>query len=122
MILGAGLFYIIAGAPSDSDWTDAAKELYAIETGLITFYANYERYPAEGEGLEALVTRPNSIEESDWYGPFLDEDISLIDPWGLPYVYYPGGELGAPYTLYSFGADRRPGGEGAAQDIKIYFD
>jgi len=122
MILGAGLFYIVTMLPQDSQWTDAAEDLYSVEAGLLTFQANYGRYPTQTEGLKALISRPDTIEDYDWYGPFLPDDVSIVDPWGMPYIYYPESTPGVPYTLQSFGSDRSPGGQGDAQDIQIYFD
>jgi hypothetical protein len=49
---------------------------------------------------------------------FLPLDEVPRDPWGNEYVYTPpAGEQ--PYEILSLGADGRPGGKGAAADIKL---
>lgn len=80
-------------------------DLYRLEIG---------HYPTEEEGLAALVDRPPQVEA--WNGPYLKNRQSLIDPWGIPYVYRSPGEHGE-YDLYTLGADGKEGGDGEDQDI-----
>jgi general secretion pathway protein G len=39
------------------------------------------------------------------------------DPWGRPYQYQVPGRDGAPFTVYSLGADGAPGGTDDNADI-----
>ena len=39
------------------------------------------------------------------------------DPWGQPYQYSPQASGDNPFSLYSLGADGKPGGEGQDADI-----
>ena len=39
------------------------------------------------------------------------------DPWGNPYQYAPSASGTYPITLYSWGADGKPGGEGQDADL-----
>jgi len=71
-------------------------------------------YPAEAEGLDALVTAPPGAER--WNGPYLRNPEALTDPWGRPYAYRLPGDHGA-YDLYSLGSDGQEGGDGEAADI-----
>lgn len=71
-------------------------------------------YPAESNGLEALVAEPVGVDR--WNGPYLQNPEAIIDPWGRPYVYRFPGENGA-YDLYSLGSDGAEGGEGEAADV-----
>src|SRR5262245_14202176 len=80
-------------------------DLYRLDVG---------HYPAEQDGLEALVQRPNG--EERWKGPYVTNADSLIDPWQNRYVYKFPGTRG-PYDLMSLGADGREGGEDENRDI-----
>ena len=40
-----------------------------------------------------------------------------LDPWGQPYQYSPQASGDNPFTLYSFGADAKAGGEGQDADV-----
>ncbi len=82
-----------------------ALDLYRLDVG---------RYPAESEGLKALVER--SLEAERWNGPYIKKADGLIDPWGNPYIYDFPGEHG-DYDLYSLGADGAEGGEDEDQDV-----
>ena len=84
-----------------------AVQLYYIDTG---------RYPAETEGLSALVSAPKGV--SGWRGPYVDGDADLIDPWGHPFVYaFPG--AAGPFGLSTRGRDGQPGGTGEDSDISL---
>lgn len=96
--------YLVAGKQNV-----AKMEIANICQALETFYATYDRFPSNEEGLDALV------EPSD---KFVDGLLSKIpvDPWGNPYEYnHPG--LDTPYEVICFGADRQEGGDGAERDI-----
>ena len=75
------------------------------------------RWPTEQEGLALLTTKPaNADAARGWAGPYLDEAVPL-DPWGQPYQYSPQASGDNPFTLYSFGADAKAGGEGQDADV-----
>lgn len=85
-------------ARADLATIEQALELYRLDTG---------RYPATGEGLQALGVGGTA-------GPLLK---SLpADPWGKPYQYQAPGQQRA-YDLWSWGSDGQKGGEGNAADI-----
>lgn len=87
----------------------AATQMNAFETALDTYRLDVGRYP---EKLEELRKSDNPR----WNGPYLPKDIPL-DPWGNPYVYALDGEGDVPYTVRSYGADGKPGGEGSDEDV-----
>jgi general secretion pathway protein G len=100
----------LGGAKTDTARIQIQKlggvlDLYRLEVG---------HYPAESEGLVALVERP--AQADNWNGPYLQNRASLIDPWGRPYVYRLPGEHGE-YDLYTLGADDSEGGDGEDRDI-----
>lgn len=86
---------------------EQAVETYRLETLV---------FPQTGDGLQALIAAPRSLEHPERYrsGGYIRRLPS--DPWGNAYQYvYPGRHTG--YDIYSFGSDGREGGEGNAADI-----
>jgi len=87
----------------------ARVEISKICEALGTFYAAYDRYPTNDEGL-AILARPSE--------KFVDGLLSKLpkDPWGRPYQYNNPGRTGA-YDVISYGEDGREGGDGANIDL-----
>jgi general secretion pathway protein G len=83
----------------------AALELYKLDVG---------HYPTQAEGLNALVTAPQS--EAGWNGPYLKKESAIKDPWGEPYIYKNPGQHGEVDVL-TLGSDKAEGGTGEAQDV-----
>jgi general secretion pathway protein G len=102
----------IAGHPV----VDARFDMNAIGTGLEMYRFDTGHYPATAQGLFALVTRPAS-HPFNWRGPYLLPRVPH-DPWGRPYGYSRADDrTGEAFVLWSYGADRRPGGTGAGADV-----
>jgi general secretion pathway protein G len=88
-----------------------------IKGALETMRLDIGRFPTEQEGLAMLTERPaDSRVASRWSGPYLDEGVPA-DPWGNPYVYSPKASASQPLTLYSTGADGKPGGTEFDADV-----
>jgi len=90
---------------------NAAKvEIAKITEALEAYYAVHGRYPANEEGLAALVEKSDS---------FPDGLLSKVpkDPWKNDYVYNCPGHSSA-FEVISYGADGREGGEGENKDIR----
>lgn len=97
-----------AKARADIQRLDSALQLYNLDIG---------RYPADDEGLRALVQAPSGVEPAS-YRPGGYVSKLEMDPWGNPYQYQvPGRRSGKPYDLYSLGADGEEGGEDENADI-----
>lgn len=96
--------YLIAGKQAV-----AKLEISNICQAIDTFYANYDRYPTNDEGLD-ILTRPSE--------KFPDGLLSKLprDPWKHPYEYIQPGRNSA-YEVISYGADGREGGSGVDRDI-----
>lgn len=84
-------------------------EIAKISQALDTFYSEFDRYPTNEEGIEALV------EKSD---RFPDGILNKLprDPWKHPYEYRVPGR-NSPYEVVCYGADHREGGNGADADL-----
>jgi len=99
----------VAGCRNQIETFRLALQSYVLDCG---------QYPTEGQGLGALWERPTLAPiPSNWDGPYTDRQIPK-DPWGGNYVYKNPGEKDLPFSIMSFGADGRLGGEGA--DAEIY--
>jgi general secretion pathway protein G len=90
--------------------TAARTQLAYFETALDAFEIDMGRYPTNVEGLRALVEKPTSNADG-WQQPYLKNTIPQ-DPWGGEYTYrYPGQYNQDGYDLYSYGPDRKLGGD-----------
>ena len=95
----------------------AGTQIKMLGGALQTMRLDISRWPTEAEGLSLLTSKPGSAESAPgWAGPYLDQAVPM-DPWGKPYQYTPNASGDLPYTLYSFGADGKPGGEGQDADV-----
>jgi general secretion pathway protein G len=94
----------------------ANTQIKMIGGALQTMRLDISRWPTEAEGLSLLTTKPGGSAANGWAGPYLDQAVPS-DPWGNPYQYAPQASGTQAYTLYSYGADGKPGGEGQDADI-----
>ncbi len=92
----------------------AALQINQINNALQLFYIDMGRFPAESEGLAALMLAPAG--SADWAGPYLSSDEALSDPWGRDYLYEEAGD-GADPKVFSLGRDGARGGSGEDADI-----
>ena len=77
----------------------------SIRQPLMAFRADNQRYPTTAEGLAALIHAPKGL-EATWKGPYLDDELRLIDPWGRRYRYHcPGVHHPTGYDIWSLGPD-----------------
>ena len=94
----------------------AGTQLKMLGGALQTMRLDISRWPTEAEGLALLTNKPAEGSVNGWAGPYLEEAVP-DDPWGHPYQYSPQPSGTQPYTLYSFGADGKAGGEGQDTDV-----
>ncbi|MFT5803385.1 MAG: general secretion pathway protein G, partial [Candidatus Paceibacteria bacterium] len=67
------------------------------------------------QGLEALVSQPSGYPEPRrWNADGYLKKLP-IDPWDEPYLYFSEERT---FEVYSFGADRKEGGEGVDTDLR----
>lgn len=103
---------------ADRAKVQTAKTQVAMLRGSIhTFRLDVGRLPAEEEGLAALVRKPADSEASEfWEGPYVDGEVPS-DPWNRPYIYQLRPSGTEEFSLFTYGADGRPGGEKFDADI-----
>jgi len=96
---------------ADSARRDAVlSQISSLGSALDAYRLDIGQYPDSMEGL----VRDNSG-RSTWNGPYLRGELP-VDPWGNEYQYESNGR---EYTLMSYGADGREGGEDNDADISI---
>ena len=119
LVILTGTFIVASGVykrPGQARHAKAVITLDQLEGALGQFRLDVNRYPAEDEGLQALVESPAGLEEQ-WAGAYC-KARGLIDPWGNEYIYeYPGANNTDSYDLYTLGADGVEGGEGENEDV-----
>lgn len=85
---------------SDSRERAAKLQIEAFSSALDIFYIDVGRYPAQSEGLTALVSRPSNLQT--WNGPYIRGDRVPLDPWGREYIYSTNGQS---FQIVTAGAD-----------------
>jgi general secretion pathway protein G len=92
----------------------ADAQVKNIQGALDLFLIDVGRYPAESEGLAALIKAPAGA--AGWAGPYLDEESVPVDPWGNAY-FYTSTDDGLRVRVYSLGRDGTEGGTGEDADV-----
>lgn len=114
-ILGALIVPNIIDKPDQARVAAAKNDIRAIGTALEFYLLDNSGYPSTEQGLEALVSQPNGYPEAPNWNPSGYLDKVPVDPWGERYLYLSEGTR--DFEVYSFGADRKEGGEGFDADI-----
>ena len=97
--------------------TAAKAQIQMLEQAVLDFRLDTGKLPTQGQGLQILVTRDQSVK--NWKGPYI-KGIPL-DPWQNEYLYRIPGEYGE-FDILSWGPDSQPGGEGDDADIGNWID
>jgi general secretion pathway protein G len=66
----------------DTKIAAAKTEISNFDTALSMFEVDNGSYPKGGDGLQALITKPNDAQ--NWKGPYLHKNKVPLDPWGNP--------------------------------------
>jgi general secretion pathway protein G len=104
----------IVGRTDEARRVKAAADIKGIEEALHLYKLDSGFYPSTDQGLQALVTRPETGQVPQRWNPDGYLEQVPLDPWGTPYAYLSDGDR---YTLKSYGADGAEGGEGKYADI-----
>ncbi|MCB2101835.1 MAG: type II secretion system major pseudopilin GspG [Rhodobacterales bacterium] len=110
-LAGPRVIKYLSGAKSDT----AKVQIEQLAAGMDLFILDVGRYPADDEGLQALVEAPSGVNR--WNGPYLTKKEVPLDPWGNPYTYRLG-DGGKDFEIYTLGADNAEGGEGENADVR----
>jgi len=109
----------IFGKVDTSKVQTAQTQIKMLESALNIMRLDVGQIPPEDQGLQWLLTPPQDPGlQQLWKGPYIEGNVPL-DPWGNPYQYKTPGVAGKPFSIYSFGGDGKPGGEGLNADIGL---
>ncbi|HUE40692.1 MAG TPA: type II secretion system major pseudopilin GspG [Chthoniobacterales bacterium] len=106
IVILLGLAISKMGNPTGFAKTTAVRaDIQAIGTQLMQYEAMNGFYPTTEQGIQALVSQPESEPRPTRWYPFFRELPK--DPWGSPYIYRcPGIKHPDKYDLYSAGPNR----------------
>jgi len=115
-LLAALIVPRIMDRPDEARVVAAKSDISAIASALKLYRLDNGSYPTTEQGLQALVKKPSTGDiPPNWkQGGYLERLPK--DPWGTDYQYLSPGVYGE-IDIFSYGADRKPGGEGYAADI-----
>jgi general secretion pathway protein G len=106
--------------PDEAKVTKAKVDIKGLEEALGLFKLDNGFYPSTEQGLNALVSKPESGRIPSRFpdGGYLKRVPA--DPWNNPYLYLSPGQQGRDFDLISYGADGQPGGEKFNADINSW--
>lgn len=104
----------VVGRTDEARVAAAKHDISAIMQSLKLYRLDNGRYPTSEQGLQALVTKPQTGPAPSNWRPYLDKVPK--DPWGNSYQYLNPGVNGE-IDVFSLGADGQPGGSGSDVDI-----
>lgn len=92
----------------------ARADISVLEQAIETYRLDNLTFP---EDLNALVTAPANLVQSERYRQGGYVRRLPEDPWGNPYQYRRQSAHGGQFDVYSLGADGKEGGEGNDADL-----
>ncbi|MFT4631196.1 MAG: general secretion pathway protein G [Candidatus Pseudothioglobus sp.] len=114
-ILGSLIVPNIIGRPDEARATAARADIEAVGNALELYRLDNGTYPSTDQGLEALVSQPSGYPEPRrWNADGYLKKLP-VDPWDEPYLFFSEERT---FEVYSFGADRKEGGEGVDSDLR----
>lgn len=99
--------------------TRIVSDFSTIKTALSTYKIENFVFPSTEQGLEALVTEPDTDPKPRSWSGYLDK--LPLDPWKNEYQYLSPAD-GRPFDVYTLGADGVQGGEDENADVSIWDD
>ncbi len=105
--------------------TSARSQINQFSSALQCYFLDCGRFPTSEQGLNALWEKPELYPvPENWQGPYLDRKPGT-DPWGSDFEYISAESASLPssvpenlpFVLISYGADKKEGGQGEADDI-----
>ncbi len=112
----------IMDRPDEARVTAAKTDIRTLEQALRLYYLDNGRYPTTEQGLQALISRPESEPvPRNWRSRgYLEASSVPRDPWGNEYIYRSPGDQGRDYEIISLGADGKEGGTGFDSEIRSW--
>ena len=114
-VLAAYIAPKVAGRADDARISKVKNDIQVLESALELYRLDNFTYPTTEQGLQALVTRPDSNMKNWKSGGYVKK--LRKDPWGNDYHYARPGRDNSEFEIYSYGADNAEGGTGSDADI-----
>ena len=93
------------------------NQIETLRLALQSYLLDCGQFPTEIQGLHALWEKPVLAPvPARWDGPYIDRQIPK-DPWGSDFIYKNPGDKNLPFTIISYGADGKAGGDGTNAEI-----
>ncbi len=109
----------IFGKVDTSKVQTAQTQIKMLKSAIGVMNLDVSAVPKPEEMLRWLVEPPQQEPaKSQWKGPYIDGALP-VDPWGAPYIVKMPGVGGQSFSVVSYGADGREGGEGMNADIVL---
>ena len=107
----------IFGKVDSSKVQTAQVQIKMIESALMIMRLDVGSPPTAAAALSWLSKKPDDANAAGlWKGPYMDGAVP-VDPWNNPYQIVMPGLNGKPFSVSSYGADGKPGGEELNADI-----
>ena len=107
----------IFGKVDSSKVQTAQVQIKMIESALQIMRLDVGTLPDGETAFRWLVREPEEPNaRAVWKGPYLEGQVP-VDPWNNPYYIATPGPNGKPFSITSYGADGKPGGDGLNSDI-----
>src|ERR1700676_3997007 len=117
IMLGVAIIAVIAGVAKIQRTEQDINNIYS---ALKLYEARNYQMPDQSQGLEALVSPPNSGSKPANWTKLMDS--VPIDPWNTPYQYRnPGKRDPSGVDIFSFGPDRKEGPNNIYRRVKLFF-
>ncbi len=90
---------------SNAQITTTEGKVRSLEAALMQYRTLNMFYPTQGQGLEALVTKPSGDPKPKRWNQFVKPE-AILDPWGHKMQYRnPGKRNAQGFDVYSLGPD-----------------
>jgi general secretion pathway protein G len=115
-VLAAVIVPNVIGSADTAKAGAAKQDVASLMQALKLYRLDNGRYPSGDQGLGALTAKPTTEPLPTNYktGGYIERLPK--DPWGNAYLYANPGVHGE-IDVMSYGADGKPGGQGAAADV-----
>lgn len=109
-LLAGSAIYLMGGNLGVAQDVRARADIQSITTELKLYQSLNGFLPTTEQGLQALVTRPDSDPKPTQWHKLMDS--VPLDPWHNPYIYEnPGKHNQDSFDLYSAGPHNKPGAD-----------
>jgi general secretion pathway protein G len=106
----------VASKIDEARVTTTKANLKSLHSAVNQFKMDTGRFPAEDEGLMALIEQPSDVIKYE-PGGYLETTEIPTDGWGREFIYQLYPESGKPFVIKSLGADGEEGGEDNDADL-----